>query len=97
MLKTALAASLLALAVAVPALAQNGPASHRLNVPREQWLSPAQITDRLVSQGYTVREIEVDDGVYEVEATDRNNVRVEMKVHPATAEVILHDDDDWDD
>lgn len=94
MLKTALATTLLALAVAGPALAQSAPAPDRINVPREQWLSPAQIIDKLASEGYTVREIEADDGVYEVEATIRDGVRVEMDVHPVTGEIIMTDRDD---
>lgn len=66
---------------------------NRLNVPANEWLSPAEVIEKLSSQGYTVREIEADDGVYEVEMTDKNGVRIESHVHPATAK-FLHGYDD---
>ncbi len=50
---------------------------NRLKVPHDQWLSPQQITEKMASQGYTVREIESDDGAYEVEMTTKDGVRVE--------------------
>lgn len=78
------------LVAATPALAGDGP---RLNVPRDQWLSPAQITDKLSAQGYQVREIETDDGAYEVDMVDKNGVRIDVHVHPATAELIPDYDD----
>lgn len=78
-------------AAAVPAIAEPGP---RLNVPREAWLSPAQITDKLAAAGYRVTEIETDDGAYEVELVDKNGTRVEGHVHPATGELLLGYDAD---
>ncbi len=67
--------------------------SNRLNVPASEWLSHAEVIAKLSAQGYTVREIEADDGVYEVEMTDKNGVRIESHVHPATGK-ILHGYDD---
>ena len=66
---------------------------NRLNVPRDQWMSPAQITEKLTGQGYTVREIESDDGAYEVELTGKDGVRLETHVHPATGEIMNGYDD----
>jgi hypothetical protein len=86
-------ASLLAVsiaAVAVPALAD--PAG-RLNVPRDQWLNPAQISEKLIAQGYKVSEIESDDGAYEVDLVDKNGTRIEAHVHPATGELLVGYDD----
>ena len=51
------------------------------------WLSPTQITEKLDQKGYKVTEIEVDDGSYEVEMTDKNGVRVDAHVHPETGEL----------
>lgn len=85
-----LAAAAASLVMATSALAGERP----LNVPRADWLSPAQVTEKLTAQGYTVREIEADDGSYEVEMTDKNGVRVEMHVHPATGEPLPGHDDD---
>ena len=45
-------------------------------------------------KGYKVIDIEIDDGAYEVELTDKNGVRVEGHVHPETGELLLGYDDD---
>ena len=73
------------------ASASAGP--NRINVPANQWLSHSEVIEKLSAQGYTVREIEADDGVYEVEMTGKNGVRIESHVHPATGK-ILHGYDD---
>jgi hypothetical protein len=65
----------------------------RLNVPRDQWLSPAQISEKLGAQGFKVTEIETDDGAYEVDLVDKNGTRVEAHVHPATGELLVGYDD----
>jgi hypothetical protein len=68
--------------------------SGHLNVPKDKWLSPTQISEKLEQKGYTVNEIEVDDGAYEVELIDkRNGTRIEAHVHPATGELLLGYDD----
>jgi len=59
-----------------------------ISVPRDQWLSIAQVAEKLAGQGYQVRQIEADDGVYEVYAIDGNGARFEAYVHPATGEVL---------
>jgi hypothetical protein len=84
----------LAVAAATPAIAIDDYfKSGRLNVPREQWLSPAQLSEKLVAQGYKVTEIEADDGAYEVDLIDKNGTRVETHVHPATGELLVGYDD----
>lgn len=59
-----------------------------IDVPRAEWLSAAQITEKLAAQGYEVRKIEAEDGVYEVKAIDKNGARLEAYVHPATGEIV---------
>lgn len=59
-----------------------------VEVPRAEWLSVAQITEKLAAQGYEVRKIEAEDGVYEVKAMDKNGARLEAYVHPATGEIL---------
>lgn len=59
----------------------------RVNVPGDQWLSVAQVAQKLESQGYAIREIEIDDGAYEVSAT-KDGKRVKAYLHPATGEVL---------
>jgi hypothetical protein len=103
-----LSAIIISAAIAVPAavLAGDDHRDGRLNVPHDKWLSPGQISEKLDQKGYRVTEIEVDDGAYEVEMTDKNGVRIEAHVHPETGELLLgydddrrryHDDDDDDD
>lgn len=93
MRRLALTAALLAtLAPVAPAFADNDYHS-RLNVPRGEWQSPSQIADKLRGQGFTVHEIEADDGAYEVEMTDKAGVRIEAHAHPATGE-LMHGYDD---
>lgn len=82
----------LSMLAAVPALAADWDGTSRLNVPRDQWLSPAEIADKLSSQGYKVFEVETDDGAYEVELS-KNGTRMEVHVHPATGEILVGYDD----
>lgn len=92
MRKIALAAALLAtLGTTAPLSADDD--RHRLNVPRAEWKSPVEIKDQLVSAGYTVREIETDDGAYEVDVVDKDGVKMEFHVHPATGEILPGYDD----
>lgn len=79
------------LASAVPAAADDWHGK-RLNVPRDQWLAPTQMIEKLTAQGYRVHEIESDDGAYEVEMS-KNGTRIEAHVHPATGEILLGYDD----
>ena len=92
-MKTYLIVSALVLSlagVAAPAIAgDDAAATTRVNVPRDQWLSPPQITEKLTAQGYKVSKIEADDGSYEVDMTDKNGTRIEARVHPATAELLV--------
>ena len=84
----------LSLAAVAPAYALDDVfETNRLNVPRERWLPPQQISEKLGEKGYTVREIEADDGAYEVEMVDKNGMRIEAHVHPETAEVLVGYDD----
>lgn len=90
-----LAAVALTLAFAAPtaAFAIDDMFKSRLNVPADQWLSPSAVAEKLSQQGYKVLEIEADDGAYEVEMLDKNGVKVDTHVHPATAELLPGHDD----
>jgi hypothetical protein len=66
----------------------------QIDAPRDQWLTIAQVVEKLTSQGYEVREVEMDDGVYEVEATTSDGRRIDAYVHPVTAEVLKEEEDD---
>lgn len=65
----------------------------RLAVPAAEWKSEAEIKDKLTAAGYTVREIETDDGAYEVKVSDKDGVKMELHVHPATGEILRGYDD----
>lgn len=92
MLKPIALAITIAVAPAVPAFADSDDHG-RLNVPRADWLSAGDVVQKLAVQGYTVREIEADDGAYEFEAVTQNGVRIEGYAHPATGEVLRGYDD----
>lgn len=93
MRRIALATAFLAtIGLSAPVLAGDDDRS-RLGVPAAQWLSVGEIKDKLAAAGYAVREIETDDGAYEVEATDKDGVRMEFHVHPATGEILRGFDD----
>ena len=66
----------------------------QIDAPRDQWLTIAQLTEKLTSEGYEVREVEMDDGVYEVEATTSDGRRIDAYVHPVTAEILKEEADD---
>lgn len=65
----------------------------RVAVPRDQWMTTTQITEKLTSQGYDVRQVKEDDGAYEVYAVKDGN-RIEALVNPATGEMIRSEKDD---
>lgn len=61
-----------------------------VNAPKSQWMSAAQVADKLGSQGYRIREIEVDHGVYEASVYDSGGRRVKLYLHPVTGDVLRH-------
>jgi len=60
--------------------------SNRPVATQEQLLSPSQISEILTEKGYTVIDIEIDDGGYEVELIDAKGMPIEGHVYvsPAT-------------
>lgn len=85
------------LAFAIATAAGSASASNddvRVDVPRDQWLTIAQITEKFTSQGYDVRQVEVEDGGYEIYAIDKNGKRLEAYVHPVTGELLKSEMDD---
>jgi hypothetical protein len=75
-----------AIAVLAPAVAFA--AEECPNVPRDQWMSDAAITERAKEQGYDVRSIKAEDGCLEVYAMDKDGKRVEVYFHPGTGDVL---------
>jgi hypothetical protein len=65
-------------------------------------MSLVQIATMLEDQGYTVLEVELERGRYDVEMVDANGMRVEAYLDAATGAVLPYRDDDddrhaWDD
>ncbi len=58
------------------------------------WMSVGSLTSKLEAQGYTVREVERDDGRYEVDVTDSGGVRYELKVDRTSGEILKRERDD---
>lgn len=76
----ALAAAL----IAGPALAED----NVCNVPQDKWQSEDALTAQLVSEGWTVRQIKIDRGCYEVYAVKADGTRMESLFDPATLELL---------
>jgi hypothetical protein len=79
-----------ALAVAGALLAPSFAGEHRADPAAErQWLSIAQIHDKLQAAGYrNVEKIERERGGYEVRATDPKGERIKLYVNPQTGEIM---------
>lgn len=65
---------------------------------RDGWLSAGEVISRLETQGYSVQEIEVDDGYFEVKLITRNDagraMLMEADVNPTTGEIVRMKPDD---
>ncbi len=57
-------------------------------VPRERWQPREAVAQLAAGNGWTVREIGIDDGCYEIEGRDRDGHRIEVKIDPATLQVV---------
>jgi hypothetical protein len=60
-------------------------------------LTAQQVTQRLQSQGYTVRKIKFDDGDYKVKATGPDQRKTKLEVSPSTGAVLSSKTDDDND
>jgi len=58
------------------------------DLPRDQWMSDAAITEKAKSMGYDVRSIKAEDGCLEAYAIDKDGNRVEVYFHPGNGDVI---------
>lgn len=57
-------------------------------VPMADWQSRAAVEQMAVAQGWTVRRIKIDDGCYEIDASDAEGRVIEVKVDPATLAIM---------
>lgn len=97
MTRTILFTAALGSAVALFALGANAQqaAPGQGPAPAQQRMTIAEIATMLEGQGYTIREIELERGAYDVEMTDANGMRVEAYLDLVTGAVLRgYDDDD---
>jgi hypothetical protein len=80
--RTPLFIAALALA-ALPALA-----SDDCDAPVERWQSREAVQQMAASQGWTVQRLKIDDGCYELRATDVQGRSIKAKVDPETLQII---------
>ncbi|MDF2370491.1 MAG: PepSY domain-containing protein [Rhizobiaceae bacterium] len=93
-MKTILSAIALFAAIPVGAAMAD---SDDCNVSSSNWQSREAVTRMASEKGWTVHELKVDDGCYELEGRDRGGRRIEVAIHPATLQVMdveYEDDDD---
>lgn len=97
MKRSILAAALASATLASVAMASTAKADDDFrcgNVPIADWLSEAEIRGRATAMGIDVRDIEIDDGCYEVEGRNRDGRKIELRLHPQTGEQVSVDGDD---
>ena len=81
----------LATAAGLFALGANAQQQH---APDQTRLSVAQIAIMLEEQGYSVVEVELEHGRYDVEMIDGKGMRVDAYLDPATGAVLPYREDD---
>lgn len=65
--------------------------------PRDQWQPREAVMKLAEENGWTIRDIEAEDGCYEVEARDKDGRDFEVKIDPGTLKIVDREDDDDDD
>ncbi len=91
MKKTLTAFAILAVLPAGAALADD-----ECHAPRDQWQSREAAMQLAGKNGWTVRKFEIDDGCYEIEGRDSSGREIEVKLDPATLQVVEMDYEDDD-
>ena len=87
---TLTALSLAALLPAAAAFADDDACS----VPRGQWQPRAAVQQLAEQIGWTLHELDVDDGCYEIEGRDSAGREIEVKLDPATLRIVEMEYDD---
>lgn len=93
MKKTLTAFALIALLPAGAVLADDDDC----RAPRDQWQPREAAMQVAAANGWAVRDFEIDDGCYEIEGRDRDGREIEVKLDPATLQIVELDYDDDDD
>jgi len=64
------------------------------NVPIADWMSEADLRNRIAPLGLEIRDIDIDDGCYEVEARNKDGRKMEIHFNPQSGEQVWIDGDD---
>ena len=73
------------------------------DAPMADWQPRSAVQQMAESKGWSVQRIKTDDGCYEIKGRNANGDEIEVKVDPATLEILEveiedgEDDDDGDD
>lgn len=86
--------TILAILAALPAGAAL--AGDDCRVPQSDWQPRDAVVKLAEKNGWTLQEIEIDDGCYEIEALTREGRRIEVKLDPGTLAVIEIEKEDDD-
>jgi len=70
------------------AVVSTASASDICDVPKAEWQPKEALQAKLVEQGWTIKNIKVDDGCYEAYATTGTGERVEAYFDPKTFELV---------
>ncbi|MBK5934756.1 hypothetical protein C8N32_108132 [Rhodovulum imhoffii] len=58
------------------------------HVPMANWQAPQAVQQVAQQKGWTVRKLDIDDGCYEIKGHDSQGRGIEVKLDPATLEMV---------
>ncbi len=67
-------------------------ASPDCNVDKAEWQTEQALRDKLGAQNWTINNVKVDDGCFEVYGTNDKGQKVEAYFDPKTLELVGQDD-----
>ncbi len=76
--------------LSAPAFAERADHAECPGGPRDKWVGMDAAAAKAVSLGYAVRKIEIDDGCYEIEGTDKNGAKIKINLDPVTNQPVPH-------
>ena len=68
-------------------------ASDLCDVPESEWQSIEALQQKLEAEGWTIKNIKVDDGCYEAYAKNSEGTRVEAYFDPKTFKMLKSEED----
>jgi len=90
-MKSTVVSAALATAFATSLAAGSALASDKCSVPQAEWQPQEALQQKLEGDGWKIKKIKVDDGCYEVYATDKEGKRMEVYFDPKSFAVVKSD------